>query len=118
MRYESGKFEVGRQVIVSIHGQRYVRTVQEIDGNPYIEIQGEKAFENDLSNYRPKHGKFDKERYAREYRRTHYDRMTILARKGTKETWKQFAADRGMSLSAFVTYCVEKELYGYWKDSK
>ena len=44
------------------------------------------------------------------YQKDHYDRITVMAQKGRKERYKQAANLKGMSLSAFIESCVEKEL--------
>lgn len=108
MRLESGRFRSGEKVIVSIHGKKYSRTVREEGGKPYILIEGEKAFEDAISNNR----KFDAVSYNNDYVRTHKDRILLVSPKGTKDVWKQYAADLGMSMNAFIIYCVEKEIHG------
>lgn len=110
MRLESGRFRSGEKVVVSIHGKKYSRTVREEGGKPYILIEGEKAFEDAISNNRK--GSFDKNAYINEYKRTHKDLFSLSAPKGTKAIWQQYATDLGMSMNAFIIYCVEKEIHG------
>ena len=112
MRLESGRFAVGEHVVVSAHGKNYKRTVKEESGKPYVIVNGEKVFEDGISNNRPKRGTFDKYAYDRKYDKNHFDHMGVAAPKGTKDTWKQYAADLGMSMNAFIIYCVEKEING------
>lgn len=49
-------------------------------------------------------------KYVNEYQKEKYDRVTVMAAKGKKEEWKKAADLKGMKLSAFVAYCVEKEI--------
>ena len=48
--------------------------------------------------------------YIKQYQKEHYDRITIMAEKGKKKEYKLAADLKGMSLSAFVQSCVEKEI--------
>lgn len=41
------------------------------------------------------------------YIRSHYERIFIAYPKGTRDLWKQFASDRGLSLAEFVKRAVE-----------
>lgn len=45
-----------------------------------------------------------------EYKKAKYDSTTFLLPKGTREVWKNEAEDRGLSLSKFIQYCVNKEI--------
>lgn len=110
MRLESGRFQPGNHVVVSVHGKKYKRTVMEESGKPYITVDGEKVFEDGISNNR--RGKFDQVTYVNQYVKTHKDQIHLVAPKGTKDEWKQYAADLGMSMNAFIIYCVEKEIHG------
>ena len=110
MRLESGRFRSGEKVVVSIHGKKYSRTVREEGGKPYILIEGEKAFEDAISNNRG--GSFDPTKYKNDYAKSHYDRVILNIHSGKKDVWKQYAADLGMSMNAFIIYCVEKEIHG------
>lgn len=51
-------------------------------------------------------------KYMHEYKKEHYDSIHLLTPKGTREKWKSFASDYGMSLSQFVVSCVENEMHG------
>lgn len=106
MKLESGRFRAGETVVVSIHGKKYKRTVRAEEGKPYILVNKEKAFEDAISNNR--RGTFDNNAYKRE----HNDRIGVITPKGTKDKWKAVAADLGMSMNAFIIYCVEKEIHG------
>lgn len=110
MRLESGKFKAGEKVVVSIHGKKYRRTVRDDQGKPYILIDREKAYEDAISNNRG--GRFDSVTYSNNYIKEHYDRVSMTIPGGTKDTWKAYAADLGMSMNAFIIYCVEKEIHG------
>lgn len=99
---------MGEKVVVSIHGKKYSRKVFDDHGKPYIKIENGRAYENDISN----NFKFDAVAYNNDYIRKHKDRLTFTAPKGMKDIWKKYAADQGMSLNAFVIYCVEKEIHG------
>ena len=49
-------------------------------------------------------------RYINEYQKEKYDRITVMAAKGKKEEYQTAAKLKGMKLSAFVQFCVEKEI--------
>lgn len=44
------------------------------------------------------------------YRKKNFDRVVIDLHKGIKDTWQSEAEARGFSLSAFIRYCVQKEI--------
>ena len=48
--------------------------------------------------------------YVNQYQKEKYDRITVMAPKGTKDQIKKAADLKGVKLSAFVLDCVEKEL--------
>ncbi len=48
--------------------------------------------------------------YIAQYQKEKYDRITVMAKKGTKEQLKAAATLKKMKLSEFVLYCVNKEL--------
>ena len=55
----------------------------------------------------------DKEKelsYIAQYQKENYDRITVMAPRGTKEDIKNAAALKGMKISAFVLDAVQKEL--------
>lgn len=49
-------------------------------------------------------------RYINEYQKEKYDRITVMAQKGKKEEYAEAAKSKNMKLSAFISYCVEKEI--------
>lgn len=105
MKLESGRFKAGEKVVVSAHGRKYTRRVRDDQGKPYVIVNGEHVGEDGISNNRK--CTFDNNAYKREQ----YDRIGILTPKGTKDIWKSIASDLGMSLNAFIIYCVEKEIH-------
>lgn len=48
--------------------------------------------------------------YIAQYQKDNYDRITVMAPKGTKDDLKAAAAFKNMKLSEFVLDCVNKEL--------
>lgn len=44
------------------------------------------------------------------YRKKNFDRVVLDLHKGIKDTWQSEAEARGYTLSAFIRYCVEKEI--------
>lgn len=54
--------------------------------------------------------KEDELSYIAKYQKDKYDRITVMAAKGKKEEYQAAAKLKNMKLSAFVQYCVEKEL--------
>ena len=48
--------------------------------------------------------------YINEYQQRNYDRITVMASKGKKQEWQTPAKIKGVSLSAFIMDCVEKEI--------
>lgn len=48
--------------------------------------------------------------YIAQYQKDNYDRITVMAPKGTKEEIKKAAELKGMKISGFVLDAVEKEL--------
>lgn len=111
IKLESGRFRIGEKVVVSIHGKKYSRRVHSDAGKPYIRINKGIAYENDISNNR--RGQYDNHNsYTMQYIKDKKDKISLLTEKGTKDIWKKYAADQGMSLNAFVIYCVEKEIHG------
>ena len=48
--------------------------------------------------------------YIAQYQKENYDRITVMAPKGTKEKVKAAATVRGLSASEFVLQCINKEL--------
>ena len=55
----------------------------------------------------------DKEKelsYIAQYQKDNYDRITVMAPKGTKESIKNAASFKSMKMSEFVLDCINKEL--------
>lgn len=48
--------------------------------------------------------------YIAQYQKDNYDRITVMAPKGTKEELRKAADLKGIKLSAFVLDAVQKEL--------
>ena len=48
--------------------------------------------------------------YIAQYQKDNYDRITVMAPKGTKDQIKSAADLKSVSVSAFVLECVQKEL--------
>lgn len=46
------------------------------------------------------------------YRAKAYDQVNLIIPKGTKETWKTYAAGKGKSLNAYITELVEADMKG------
>lgn len=44
------------------------------------------------------------------YRKKNFDRVVLDLHKGIKDTWQSEAEARGYTLSAFIRFCVEKEI--------
>ena len=44
------------------------------------------------------------------YRAKAYDQVNLIIPKGTKETWKAYAAGKGKSLNAYITELVEADV--------
>ena len=55
----------------------------------------------------------DKEKelsYIAQYQKENYDRITVMAPRGTKDQIKKAAELKGMKMSGFVLDCIQKEL--------
>lgn len=48
--------------------------------------------------------------YIAQYQKDKYDRITVMAPKGTKEDVRRAAELKGVKMSAFVLDCITKEL--------
>ena len=48
--------------------------------------------------------------YINNYQKEKYDRITVMAPKGTKEEIQKAADLKGKKLSAFVLDCIQKEI--------
>lgn len=47
--------------------------------------------------------------YLNQYTREKYDRVSVNVKKGTKDKWKKYAEEAGMSLAAYVSEAVEEK---------
>lgn len=108
MKLIDGLFKYGETVAIDIDGKLIKRKVHYADGELFVDVNGERITDKNLDGV----PKFDKAAYDAEYGRKHLDRFSIAAPKGTKDTWKAVAGDLGMSMNAFIIYCVEKEIHG------
>ena len=48
--------------------------------------------------------------YINRYQKEKYDRITVMAAKGKKAEYEKAASLKNMKLSAFIQYCVDKEI--------
>lgn len=106
MKLIDGIFKYNETVTVDKDGNLYKRKVHYLDGELFINIDGERITEKEL-DVKPK---WDAGAYNQAYHKEHTDRFSIAAPKGTKDIWKAAAAERGLSLNAFVIECVNKEI--------
>ena len=51
---------------------------------------------------------FDPIKYANEYNRENYDKVTIMIPKGEKEQWKALAKTQGISMSEMIRRAVDE----------
>ena len=49
-------------------------------------------------------------KYVNKYQKEKYDRITVMAEKGKKAKYQNAAKNAGMSLSAFIMYCVDEKI--------
>lgn len=108
MKLIDGLFKYGETVAIDVDGKLIKRKVRYSDGELYIDIDGERMREKDLDGVK----KFDQNTYTMEWIKEKKDKISVLAPKGTKDKWKTYAADRGMSMNAFIIDSVEKEIKG------
>lgn len=108
MKLIDGLFKYGETVAIDVDGRLVKRKVHYADGELFVDIDGKRVKEGDLSGVR----KFDQVAYVADYQRKNNERISLLLKKGTKDAWKQYAADLNMSMNAFIIYCVEKEIHG------
>lgn len=50
--------------------------------------------------------------YNQHYAKEHYDRIILNVPKGMKNQWQEAAKIRETSLTQYVKYCIEKDMYG------
>lgn len=48
--------------------------------------------------------------YVNQYQKEKYDRITVMANKGKKAEYQAAAKLKGMSLSAFIMFCVDEKI--------
>ena len=106
MKILEGLFNYGENVVVEIDGEIYKRKVHYADEELYISIDGKKYVKSDFAGSAP----FDKSAYMLEYMRNRRDRISVVAPKGTRDRWKEAAADKGKSLNAYIIDCVENDI--------
>lgn len=44
------------------------------------------------------------------YRKEHLETLTLQLKKGTKETWKEQAKAKGLSLNAYISSLIKKDM--------
>jgi len=49
-------------------------------------------------------------KYINEYQKQKYDRITITRNKGDKEKLQKVAAEKDLSLNAFINACIDEKL--------
>ena len=108
MKLIDGLFKYGETVAIDVDGKLIKRKVHYADGELFIDVNGERITDKNLDGI----PKFDKVAYDADYQRKNNERVSLLLKKGTKDTWKAVAGDLGMSMNAFIIYCVEKEIHG------
>lgn len=108
MKLIDGLFKYGETVAIDVDGKLIKRKVHYADGELFVDVNGERITDKNLAGIK----KYDAYAYNQEYHRQHTDRISIAAPKGTKDKWKAVAGDLGMSMNAFIIYCVEKEIHG------
>lgn len=108
MKLIDGLFKYGETVAIDVDGKLVKRKVHYADGELFVDVDGKRISENDLSGIR----KWDKSAYDTAYNRTRRCRFVASIPKEDGEAWKKAAAERGMSMNAFIIYCVEKEING------
>lgn len=105
-----GLFKYGETVAIDVEGTLYKRKVHyALESGNYVNIGNEKIYESEIAMPQKK---YDHNAYVQSYIRDKRDKISVLAPKGTKDNWKKTAADLGMSMNAFIIYCVEKEIHG------
>lgn len=108
MKLIDGIFKYGETVAIDIDGKLYKRKVHYYDGELYVDIDGKRIKEGDLAGSK----RFDKAAYDSYYAKEKCAQFSIKMPKKQGEVWRQTAADLGMSMNAFIIYCVEKEIHG------
>ena len=55
---------------------------------------------------------FDTTRYMNEYQKAHYDKFSVLVKKGKKAEIRQRSEELGLTVSGYFQKLVEKDLNG------
>ncbi len=108
MRLVDGLFNYGENVAIDVDGKLIKRKVHYADGELFVDIDGKRIKQDDLSGIK----KFDKSVYNTEYNRNCRARFTATIPKEQGDRWTAMAKERGMSMNAFIIHCVEKEING------
>lgn len=108
MKLIDGVFKYGEEVAIDVDGRLVKRKVHYADGELFVDIDGKRITESEVSG-KPT---FDKTAYITGYIRDKKDKISVLADRGTKDRWKTYASNLNMSMNAFIIYCVEKEING------
>ncbi len=107
MKLIDGSFKYGETVAIDVDGKLHTCKVSfDLESGEYVTINGKKIYARDVKKTK------NQTESTLKYIRNNRDKISVLAPKGTKDIWKQYAADLGMSMNAFVIYCVEKEIHG------
>ncbi len=54
---------------------------------------------------------FDQIAYQNQYNKENYDRVTVMLPKGQKEQLRNHAKEKGLSLNAFISELIKKEMH-------
>ena len=54
---------------------------------------------------------FDQIAYQNQYNKENYDRVTVMLPKGQKELLRTYAKEKNMSLNAFISELIKKEMH-------
>jgi len=52
--------------------------------------------------------KQERNRYATQYSKEHYEQINLTAPKGTKAKWKEYSDREGKSITRFIIDCVQE----------
>lgn len=108
MKLVDGLFKYNETVAIDVDGALVKRKVHYADGELYVDVNGKRITEKELGGVK----KFDQSAYIMGWMKENKDKISVAAPKGTKDKWKAVAKDLGMSMNAFIIYCVEKEIHG------
>lgn len=108
MKLIDGIFKYGETVAIDVDGKLVKRKVHYANGKLFVDVDGKRIQEDDLSGIK----KFDKSAYNAEYNRKSRERFTASIPKAQGKLWREKASDLGMNMNQFIIYCVEKEING------